>query len=454
MRLRTIALLLSGLCAGSALARTSLPPEQLALWNDPRFQRQFTESYIAETEIEPRVTEAERKLMVNVMKLISTDKLDDAAAALVKGRNPASSAVIDFTLANILFQQDKLDEALPIYEAAVEKYPKFRRAWRNLGIIHVRKGEFAKAAPAFTRVIELGGGDAVTYGLLAYAHLSLDDVIAAESAYRMANLLDPATLDWKMGMARTLFKQERFADAVALVGRLIKDQPDRADLWMLQANAYIGLCQPMRAAENYEIVDRLGGSTPDTLNMLADIYVNEELFDLAVDRYGQALDADSTGSPDRAIRAARVLVARGALDSVGELLDRIERVAGERLSTEQRKDLLKLRARVAVAEGAAAEEARILEEIVALDPLDGEALILLGQYFGRAGEPEKAIFHFERAAALEKFEADAKVRHAQLLVQQGKYSEALPLLRSAQQIRPRENIQSYLEQIERIARAR
>jgi tetratricopeptide (TPR) repeat protein len=303
-------------------------------------------------------------------------------------------------------------------------------------------------------VIELGGGDAVTYGLLGFAHLNRDDVIAAESAYRMANLLDPGTLDWKMGMARTLFKQERFADAVALTGQLIRDQPDRADLWMLQANAYIGLGQPMRAAENYEIVDRLGGSTPDALNMLADIYTNEELFDLAVDRYGQALEADSTGSPDRAIRAARVLVARGALDSVGELLDRIERVSGAKLSTEQRKDLLKLRARVAVAEGAAAEEARILEEIVVLDPLDGEALILLGQYFGRAGEPEKAIFHFERAAALEKFEADAKVRHAQLLVQQGKYSEALPLLRSAQQIRPRENIQSYLEQIERIARAR
>ena len=102
----------------------------------------------------------------------------------------------------------------------------------------------------------------------------------------------------------------------------------------------------------------------------------------------------------------------------------------------------------------AEEEARILEEIVSIDPLDGEALILLGQYNGRAGDAAKAIMLYERAAKLEKFEADAKVRHAQLLVGQGKYAEALPLLRSAQQVKPRENIQQYMEQVERVARGR
>ncbi len=76
------------------------------------------------------------------------------------------------------------------------------------------------------------------------------------------------------------------------------------------------------------------------------------------------------------------------------------------------------------------EEIRMLEEIVALDPLDGEALILLGQHC-----------------------ADALVRHAQLLVQQTKYAEALPLLRRAQDLKSREDVQKYLEQVERVARS-
>jgi Flp pilus assembly protein TadD len=136
------------------------------------------------------------------------------------------------------------------------------------------------------------------------------------------------------------------------------------------------------------------------------------------------------------------------------LIGRIESIYGAELKEGERKDLLKMKARMAVARGSGEEEARILEEIVALDPLDGEALILLGQYNGRAGDAAKAIMLYERAAKLEKFESDAKVRHAQLLVGQGKYAEALPLLRSAQQVKPRENIQQYMEQVERVARGR
>lgn len=432
----------------------SLDRAELELWNDPAFRRAFAQSYIAETEIEPRVTDDERKTMLAVLELISSDQMDKAARLLAKEGGPAASAVFDFTLANIHFQREELSEAAADYTTAVTKYPKFRRAWKNLGLIHVRLGDYGQALEPLTRVIELGGGDSVSYGLLGYSYSSVGNDLAAESAYRMAILLDPHTLDWKMGLARSFFKQKRYADAGALCGTLIEEQPARADLWLLQANAFLGQSQPLRAAENYEMVERLGGSTPESLNLLGDIYVNEELYDLAVERYVSALDKDPAARPARAIRAAKVLAARSALAQTGELIGRIEAVHGETLETPERKDLLKLRARIAVAQGAGDEEARVLEEIVALDPLDGEALILLGQHEARKGESEKAVFYYERAEGLEDFEARAKVAHAQLLVRVGRYAEALPLLRRAQTIDPRENVQRYLEQVERVAQAR
>ncbi|HVS10052.1 MAG TPA: tetratricopeptide repeat protein [Planctomycetota bacterium] len=444
--------------AGSpAPLATSTSPSgdpELALWNDPAFRRRFAESYAAETEIEPRITDAEREPMQEVLDLLASNRLDQAAGLLAKQRTESASAVFDFTLANIRFQQEDFPRAAAAYRAAVDKHPKFRRAWRNLGLIHVRRGEFTEAVPALTRVIELGGGDATTYGLLGFAYSKLGNDLSAESAYRMAVLLDPATMDWKMGLARSFFEQERFADAISLCENLIAGEPDSADLWLLQANAYVGLGKPIKAAENYELVDRLGGSTADSLEMLGDIYVNEDLYDLAVDTYVRAMQKRPEGGADRAIRAAKALTARGALQETGRLAEAIERIQGDRLGAGERKDLLKLRARVAVAEGAGEEEARVLEEIVALDPLDGEALILLGQHHGRAGDVEQAIFYYERAASLEAFEADAKVRHAQLLVGQARYAEALPLLRRAQTLKPRDNIQDYLEQVERVAQAR
>ncbi len=433
---------------------SQLPQPELEIWNDPAFQKRFIESYMAETEIEPRVTTDERAKMEKVLALISSDQMDNAAHLLEKNRSDTANALYDFMLANIFFQQEKFEQAADIYRVAVEKYPKFRRAWRNLSLIYIRQSEFKKAVSALTRVIELGGGDALTYGMLGFAYSSVENNLCAETAFRMALLLDPSTMDWKMGLARSFFKQQRYAEAASFCDRLIAEQPDRADFWLLQANAYIGLNQPLKAAENYELVDRLGKSTFDSLNMLGDIYINEGLYEMAVNSYISAMEKNPRHKSDRAIRAAKVLTARSALTDARRLIERIETLHSKQLGTDEHKDLLKLRARLAVAEGAGGEEARVLEEIVALDPLDGEALILLGQHANRSGNTEKAAFYYERAASIEKYEADAKVRHAQLLVRTGKYNEALPLLRKAQQLKPSDEVQKYLEQVEHIARSR
>jgi tetratricopeptide (TPR) repeat protein len=258
-------------------------------------------------------------------------------------------------------------------------------------------------------------------------------------------------MDWQKGLARSLFKQQNFAEAASLCGNLIAKHPEQADLWMLQANAYIGLQKPLEAAKNYEFIDRLGESTPATLNMLGDIYINEGLFDMAVRAYVRAMAQADEPSPARPVRAARVLAARSAFEQTGKLIHHIEKRFGDGLDEQTRKDLLKLQARIAVAEGAGDEEARVLKQIVDLDPLDGEALILLGQYYRRQGEPERAAEKFRAAANIVGHEADAKLRHAQLLVSQGKYEEALPLLRGAQQAEYREDVQQYLKQVERVA---
>lgn len=433
--------------------RTKLPKAALDLWNEPGFQREFAASYMAVSDIEPKVTTTEQDVMQDFFAYIQADDTQAAIALLQENRiQGGSSAVYDFSLGNVYFQQEELKEAESCYRVAVEKFPRFRRAWNNLGLIYVRRSEFDKALPALTKVIELGGGTATTYGLLGFTHSNLERFLAAESAYRMAILLDPGTQDWKMHLARALFKQERFSEAASLCGSLIEEEPDRADLWLLQATAYLGLGDTVRAAENYELVDQLGGSTVDSLDLLGRIYINEELFDLAVDAYGRKLSLDSTTDPTPMIQAAKALAARGALSETETLVTAIEAAYDGRLDTEPKKDLLKLRSRIAVASGAGEDEARALEAIVELDPLDGDALILLGQYNQRVSEPEKAIFYFERAANLEKFEADAKLRHGQLLVGLGRYDEALPLLRRSYLLNPRENIKEYVDQVERVAK--
>lgn len=239
-----------------------------------------------------------------------------------------------------------------------------------------------------------------------------------------------------------------------MCSQLLKENPESAELWLLQANAWIGLNQPLKAAENYQILDQLGKSTPDSLFMLGDIYINEELYPLAIDAYLRALNGNLDTGINRALRSAKILATRGAFSETQLLLNAIESKDLSSLASHDRKEILLLRARMAIADGASDDEVKLLEEIVQIDPLDGEALILLGQHYSRSNDSERAVFYYERAASIESYEAEAKIRHAQLLVNNGKYAEALPLLRRAQLINPRENIQQYLEQVERVANAR
>jgi tetratricopeptide (TPR) repeat protein len=424
-----------------------------AIWNDPVFQKQFIGSYGINADIEPRITQDEVKVLDKIRPLMSED-LGKAETTLAKSMKPDCSAILDFTLGGIRFQQDKLDGALECYKRAVAKFPSFRRAWRNVGLIHARNSEFDDAIRAFTRMIELGGGDSYSYGLLGSAYASKQDYQAAEAAYRNALLLQPDNSEWRLGLTRCVFKQEKFEDAAALLDVLIERFPDKTDFWLLQAQTFLGMKKPLKAAENLEAVALLGRASADSLYTLGDIYISESLPDLALRAYVRAVDADAAQPISRPLLATERLFARGAVARARELAARVHQAFDARMEEAERRKLLKLEARLSMAEGSDSEEmAAVLEELLKLDPLDGETLLLLGQHHVRRNEPDKAIFYFERAESIEACEGNAKLRHAQVLVNLGRYPDALPLLRRAQELKPREDVARYIEQIDRLAKS-
>ncbi|MDQ7086897.1 MAG: tetratricopeptide repeat protein [Acidobacteriota bacterium] len=425
----------------------------LGIWDSESWRRSFTGSYGVNAEIEPRLSATDQATLQELLPLVSGDDTAAAKAAVEAVITPESSAVFDFLLGNLHYQDGELEPAAASYSAAIVKFPSFRRAHRQLGQIYVRLGKFAEALEPLSRAIELGAADGVTYGLLGYAYSQTGRHIAAESAYRTAMLLDPTTEDWKIGLTHSVLRQEKYAEAVSLCRELIERSPDRADFWLMQANAWIGLGKPLQAAENYEIVSRMGKATVDSERILGDIYVNQELWDLAAGAYRRALELDPEQDVSVPLRWCRILAQRGAFAQAGSLLEEISRVYEGRLDDASRREVLKVQARVAMASGEKGERVvRVLEEIVDLDPLDGDALILLGNHFARAGQPQRAILYYERAEALEDYEAVARVRHAQVLVGQSRYAEAVPLLERAQEIRPREDVGRYLDQVQRVAR--
>ncbi len=441
--------------AGKVAEGAALPGEfGVNIWNDPVFKKQFIASYGINSEVEPRVTAEEIAVLEKIRPLMAED-LKKAEGSLRRQIKPESSAILDFTLGSIYFQQENMIDAQENYLKAITKFPNFRRAWRNIGLIYVRSGKYDESINAFTRMIELGGGDAYSFGLLGFAYASKQDYQAAEAAYRNALLLQPDNTEWRLGITRCVFKQQKFEDAATLLEVLIARYPDKTDFWSLQAQAYLGMKQPLKAAENLEAVDRLGKSTPESLHTLGDIYLSETLMDLAAGAYLRATNVETNQPLARPLRSAEMLAGRGAVPQAKRVAAHIRDVWNNRINEADQRRLLKLEVRLSMTEGgSSAETAGVLEEIVKNNPLDGEALIMLGQHYAAQNQPDRSIFYYERAESMEAFEVNAKIRHAQVLVGMNRYAEAVPLLRRALDLKPNDEIAAYLKQVERISKSK
>ena len=437
----------STLCAARAPKVPEVDDRPLAaIWNDPDFGRRF---FGYEASVEPKLSVEEQALYRSLdERRLFTEDPAKAAVELEAKITPSSSALLDFSVASLLMSEGDVEGAIKHYGVAVDKFPKFMRAHRSLGMLQAREGQYAEALPHLTKAIELGGVEAVVYGLLGYCHLNQGNYVSAEAAYKNAVLHDPESLDWKLGLIKSFIEVGQYRPAAEMLDELIPAHPDKANLWVLQANVFLQEDQPLKAAVNLEALRRMGQATVQDLALLGDIYMAQESAALALSAYLESMEKDDGSNSGRALRTAEILATRGSFKEAEALFAKIHETYGSAMAEEDLTKLQRLEARVALGSGDGDRAIRVLEEIIGRNPLDGEALLLAGDYYARNDQREKADFRYQTAANVEAFRAEAWVKQAELRVQARDYTEAAELLRRAQKLRPRDHIQRYLEKVE------
>ena len=420
------------------------------LWNDPQFQKEFTASYGTLSGYEPNLSEDDTNKLRSLFKLIKT-RPNQAIKQLSEEIDSEDNAAFDFILANLYFQEGDLVSAEKFYLQAIKKYPAFRRAYKNLGFVHIQSGDYLSAINAISKSMELGLVDGRAYGLLAYSYLTEENYYPAEAAYRQAILMQPDIVDWKLGLAKCLLEMEQYSDAVSIIESLISDDPDNSDYWILQSNAYLGLDESLKAARNLEVVQRLDKADIQTLSLLGDIYINNEMPDLALNAYLLAAELAQDKDLDLLIKSAKALTLTLNYKQAETIITKIRNDFSENIDEANDLKLLTYEAKIARAKGQYDLAAKYLVQIIERDLLNGEALIELAKYYADQGKISEAITRFEQAQTIPEYERSALVAHAQTLVNNKEYDEALPLLYRALRIESDRNLKDYTDRVERAA---
>lgn len=424
-------------------------------WNNPDFIDRFIGTYVPRITVEPRVGPEDKTFLEEeLLPLLQTDQAAAQKLLIDKAKSPDSNASYDMILANMYYQAGQLQQAVQSYEKALTKHKDFLRAHENLGFLYFQLGNQEKALLHFTSAVKLGAVDKNIYAILAYLFFEKEQFIAAETSYRSALIYEVENEDWEYGLAKSILFQRKFQDAAGLFDRLIEGSPEEAEYWRLQADAYLGLRQNLDAASNYEVLRRMGKASAENLITLGDIYVENGFIEAALAVYKEAIQNKGRLNVEKPIAAAATLIEAGFVDAASEVLAAITSTYGGSLDSKVSFQVRKLKAKIQAESGAAtADIIPILEEMSAQNPLDGDVLILLADYYSNSGNIEKAEFLYERAQNISRFEGKALFHYGKALVAQKRYNDALRALQRAQDIDPGPSIDSYLASVRNVARA-
>ena len=159
------------------------------------------------------------------------------------------SGVAHSAFASVLFQQDRLDEAVVHSRRAVELAPNYAQARNDLGVAFARQGRFAEAVEEYKRALALDpryDEAQNNWGVVAVQQGDLADAIAH---YRQAIALNPDYADAHVNWGNALVRLGLPNEAISHYSDAVRIRPDHA---AAQLNWGVALARQGKFAEAIE----------------------------------------------------------------------------------------------------------------------------------------------------------------------------------------------------------
>lgn len=156
-------------------------------------------------------------------------KQDEAQQAFKKAESVTPSTALDFYL---LGQEQrharKFEEALRLYQKALQINPDYFWAMQNSGLCNLKLGRFDAAVASYTACIADRPKERICYLTRAVAYAELKQYGSALEDFDTAVRLDPDMFGIYLNRGAVQLAQKRYDEAIADFNRAAKMRPDRA----------------------------------------------------------------------------------------------------------------------------------------------------------------------------------------------------------------------------------
>jgi tetratricopeptide (TPR) repeat protein len=354
------------------------------------------------------------------------------------------SASVLYVVGHSYFSLQRYGPAEIAFKLVLDALPNHVRAHESLAMLYLRTERYPDARVHLEKLAELGRNTSHVHSARGYLEQKMQRYWFAADAFQKALVLAPEDRGAQRGLLLALTETREHAKAKALVEQLLSDEPDDRDLWLYRAQIALASDERAMALASLETALRLGDDSIENRRACFELHMESGNVARAVELL-RGLQARELPFP-LVDRALGWLADENEWNRFRELLSSVDRSA---LGGVEQSRMLTRRASLALRDGNARAASTALQEALALDPSNADALMALAQIHRADRDYGRADLLFKRAGDYAAVREAALVARADVAIDQDDFDGALTRLREVVAAAPaREDVRANVDVLE------
>ena len=320
--------------------------------------------------------------------------------------------------------------ALEVLQPALSSDTRDPQVMAVAGEAYLAVGDFAKAAQYFAQMTALDPKNAAARTRLGQVRFAEGDTEGAIRDLEAASAMDPKVSPADLALIANLLRQKQLDQALAVVGRLEKKQPDNPLVYNLKGLVYLTKRDIGTARANFERALQIQSDYIPAIANLAQLDRLEKKPDVGRKRYEAVLEKDPKNEQALLGLANLLQSLGGDPNEIESLLKKA--VTANPQSINARATLVGFYAR----KGDGKQALGAAQEANAALPNDPRTLELLGQVQQATGDATQAVATFSKLVTAQPGVVEPLLRLAGALAAVKEYDKAVTKLREALTIKP------------------